>query len=96
VFPVTAAAPKRSAPPPSGVALPVLDDVLSMAPLPQPLLHQAQRVVAQQVGPLAPLLVRRAASAATTPRQFIARLAQLAAEGREREAVFAQLQALLH
>jgi eukaryotic-like serine/threonine-protein kinase len=96
LIPDTAAAPKRSAPPPSGVVLPVLDDVLSVAPLPQPLLHRAQRVVAQQVGPLAPLLVRRAASAATTPRQFIARLAQLAAEGREREAVFARLQALLH
>jgi hypothetical protein len=44
---------------------------------------------------LAPLLVQRAAAQSPTPRQFIARLAQLAAEGREREAVWAELQALV-
>jgi predicted Ser/Thr protein kinase len=90
-----AAAPQRSPPPPPGAVLPVLDEVLSVAPLPPSLLREAQRVVAQQVGPLAALLVQRAAAQAATPPQFIARLAQLAAEGRERGAVLVQLQALL-
>jgi serine/threonine-protein kinase len=92
----TAVAPsKRSPPPHSGAVLPVLDEVLSVAPLPASLLRAARQVLAQQVGPLAPVLVQRAAAQAATPRQFIARLAQLAAEGREQEAVQAELQTLV-
>lgn len=80
-------------------ALPVLRDVVSeaapppaeAATLPAPLLRDAQRLLARQLGPIAPLLVRRAATGATTRERFIARLASLAAEGRERDALFAAL-----
>jgi eukaryotic-like serine/threonine-protein kinase len=80
-------------------ALPVLCDVVSEAPktppaaatLPPPLLRDAQRLLARQVGPIAALLVRRAAAGATTRERFIARLVSTAAEGREREALFAAL-----
>jgi eukaryotic-like serine/threonine-protein kinase len=81
-------------------ALPVLRDVLSAglkaettdAPvLPPRLLHDAQRLLAQRVGPIAALLVRRAAAGATTRERFIARLVSLAAHGREREALLAAL-----
>jgi serine/threonine-protein kinase len=89
----TAAAPRRSLPPP-GAVLPILDQVLSVAPLPPSLLRDALRVTAQQMGPLATLLVKRAAAQARTPQQFIARLAQLAAEGRDREVLYAALRPL--
>jgi serine/threonine-protein kinase len=81
--------------PPTGVVLPVLNEVLGEAPNQPPLnprlLHDAQRLMTLQVGPLAALLVRRAAAGAATREQFIARLAGLAAEGREREKIFAAL-----
>ena len=61
------------------------------APLDPRWLHDAQRLLAQHVGPLAALLVRRAAAGAPTRQQFIARVADLAAEGVEREKVAAAL-----
>jgi eukaryotic-like serine/threonine-protein kinase len=81
--------------PPTGVVVPVLNDVLSnvpeAAPLSARLLDDAQQLMAQHVGPLAALLVRRAAAGATGREGFIARLANLAAEGVERERIFAAL-----
>jgi eukaryotic-like serine/threonine-protein kinase len=74
--------------PPTGVVVPVLNEVLENAaqavPLDERLLHQAEQMLTQHVGPMAALLVRRAAAGAATRDQFIARLAGLAGEGRER------------
>jgi eukaryotic-like serine/threonine-protein kinase len=81
--------------PPTGAVVPVLNEVLSeaadAAPLDSHLLRDAQRLLARHVGPLAELLVRRASTGASTREQFIARLANLAAEGREREKMFKAL-----
>jgi eukaryotic-like serine/threonine-protein kinase len=92
----TGATPRGQAThPPTGVVLPVLNDVLSHAPEAVPLqarlLQDAEQLMAQYVGPLAALLVRRAAAGAAGRDQFIARLASLAGEGRERERIFAAL-----
>ncbi len=74
--------------PPTGVVVPVLNDVLEndahAAPIEERLLHQAEQMLTQHVGPLAALLVRRAAAGAATRDQFIARLAGLADAGGER------------
>jgi serine/threonine-protein kinase len=81
-------------------ALPVLRDVVSEVPTPPArdaaalspqLLRHAQRLLAHQIGPMAPLLVRRAAAGAATQERFIARLVSLAAEGAERDALFSTL-----
>ena len=80
--------------------LPVLNEVLGDAPPAAPidsrLLRDAEQLLTQHVGPLAALLVRRAAAGAgaATRDQFIVRLAGLAAEGQEREALFAALRGL--
>jgi eukaryotic-like serine/threonine-protein kinase len=87
--------PRPSVRPPTGAVLPVLDDVMSEAPRLDPrLLRDAQRLLTEQVGPLAALLVRRAATGAVTRDQFITCLADLAAEGGEREVLFAALSRL--
>jgi eukaryotic-like serine/threonine-protein kinase len=52
-------------------------------------------VLTPHVGPMAALLVRRAAAGAATRDQFITRLAGLAADGQEREGLFAALRRLL-
>ena len=84
--------------PPTGAVLPVLNEVLGDAPPAAPidsrLLHDAEQLLTQHVGPLAALLVRRAAAGAATRDQFIVRLAGLAAEGQERERLFAALRRL--
>jgi eukaryotic-like serine/threonine-protein kinase len=81
-------------------ALPVLRDVVSEAPPRPPAdaavlspqwLHHAQRLLTRQMGPIAPLLVRRAAAGAATREEFIERLASLAAHGRERDALLTAL-----
>ena len=81
--------------PPTGVVLPVLNDVLSNAPHDLPLqarlLQDAEQLMAQYVGPLAALMVRRAAAGAAGRDQFIAKLASLAGEGGERERILAAL-----
>jgi len=92
----TGAAPRcPTVRPPTGAVLPVLNDVLcdvpNDVPLEPRLLQEAQRLLASHVGPLAALLVRRAAASAAMRGQFIARLADLAAEGRDREKLFAAL-----
>jgi eukaryotic-like serine/threonine-protein kinase len=56
--------------------------------------HKAEQLLIPHVGPLAALLVRRAAAGAATRDQFIARLAGMAAEGQEREKLFAALRQL--
>jgi eukaryotic-like serine/threonine-protein kinase len=61
------------------------------AALPPRMLHDAQRLLAHRIGPIAALLVRRAAAGATTRERFIARLVSFAAHGREREALLAAL-----
>jgi hypothetical protein len=85
--------------PPTGAVLPVLNEVLddspAAAPIDSRLLREAEHLLTQHVGPLAALLVRRAAAGAATRDQFIARLAGLAAEGQERERLFAALRHLL-
>ena len=97
------AAPYRpAAHPPTGVVLPVLDDVLSnlpneltrAAPVSADLLRDAQQLLRSHVGPMAELLTRRAAAGAVSRAQFIACLADLAAEGRERETLLAALSRL--
>ena len=84
--------------PPTGAVLPVLNEVLGESPpaalIDARLLHDAERLLTQHVGPLAALLVRRAAAGAATRDQFMARLAGLAAEGREREGLFEALRRL--
>jgi eukaryotic-like serine/threonine-protein kinase len=92
---VIATPPRPAARPPTGALLPVLDDVMSEAPRLDPrLLRDAQRLLTEHVGPLAALLVRRAAAGAATRDQFIACLADLAAEGGERAVLFAALSRL--
>jgi eukaryotic-like serine/threonine-protein kinase len=93
--------PERRGPathPPTGVVVPVLNEVLGdlppAAPIDARLLHDAEHVLTEHVGPLAALLVRRAAAGAATRDQFIARLAGLTAEGQERERLFAALRGL--
>ena len=84
--------------PPTGAVLPVLNEVLGDAPPAAPidsrLLHDAEQLLTQHVGPLAALLVRRAAAGAATRDQFIVRVAGLAAEGQEGERLFAALRRL--
>ena len=84
--------------PPTGAVLPVLNEVLGDAPPAAPidarLLHDTEHLLTQHVGPLAALLVRRAAAGAATRDQFIVRVAGLAAEGQERERLFAALRRL--
>jgi eukaryotic-like serine/threonine-protein kinase len=93
--------PERRGPathPPTGVVVPVLNDVLGdvppAAPIDSRLLHDAELVLTPHVGPMAALLVRRAAASAATRDQFITRLAGMAAEGQEREGLFAALRGL--
>jgi eukaryotic-like serine/threonine-protein kinase len=84
--------------PPTGVVLPVLDDVLTESPPAAPvdarLLQGAELLLTPHVGPMAALLVRRAAAGAANRDQFIGRLAGMAAEGQEREALFVALRGL--
>lgn len=73
--------------PPAGAELPVL----GQTPLEPSLVRSAEALVARHLGPIAPLLVRRATANASTREHFIARLADLAAEGSERERLMAAL-----
>jgi eukaryotic-like serine/threonine-protein kinase len=84
--------------PPTGAVVPVLSEVLDesppAAPIDSRLLQDAEHVLTPHVGPMAALLVRRAAAGAATRDQFITRLAGMAAEGQEREALFTALRGL--
>jgi eukaryotic-like serine/threonine-protein kinase len=81
--PEDAAAPA----PPTGVVPPVLGE----SPLEPRLLAEATALLLRQLGPIASLLVKRAAAGAASREQFIARLADASAEGRERERLKAVL-----
>jgi hypothetical protein len=83
--------PERRGPathPPTGVVVPVLNEVLAesppAAPIDSRLLQGAEHLLTPHVGPMAALLVRRAAAGAATRDQFIARLVGLADTGDER------------
>ncbi len=96
--PPAEAAARPATRPPTGTVLPVLVDAVTNTangvPLDPGLLRNAERLVAREHGPLAALLVRRAAANAATREQFIARLANQVAEGREREKLLAMLNRL--
>jgi len=76
-----------AAAPPPGVDVPVL----GQTPLEPSLVAGAEALVARHIGPIAQWMVRRAAANASTREHFIARLADLAAEGHERERLLAAL-----
>jgi eukaryotic-like serine/threonine-protein kinase len=65
--------------------------LLGESPLQPRLLAEAQALLLRPLGPIALLLVRRAAAGAASREQFIERLAALAAEGSERERLLAAL-----
>jgi eukaryotic-like serine/threonine-protein kinase len=71
-----AARPPVRANPPTGAHPPLLGET----PLAPALLEAARALLARRIGPLAALLVQRAASAASTREQFIERLADLVSE----------------
>jgi len=73
--------------PPAGAELPML----GQTPLEPGLVRSAEALVARHLGPIAPLLARRAAANASTREHFIARLADMAAEGQDRERLMAAL-----
>jgi predicted Ser/Thr protein kinase len=73
--------------PPPGVEPPVL----GQTPLEPALVDAAQALVLRHLGPIAPWMVRRAAANASTREHFIARLADMAAEGGDRERLLAAL-----
>ena len=76
-----------AAAPPPGAELPVL----GQTPLEAGLMQGAEALVARQLGPIAHWMVRRAAANASTREHFIARLADMAAEGVDRERLMAAL-----
>ncbi len=76
-----------TAAPPPGIELPVL----GQTPLEPGLVAGAEALIARHLGPIAQWMVRRAAANAHTREHFIARLADLAAEGDERERLMAAL-----
>lgn len=81
-----AAAPR----PATGAALPVL----GTTPMQPGLVERAARVLAEQIGPIATLLARRAAAGAATREAFFAALAQALTRETERKALLERLWAL--
>jgi hypothetical protein len=73
--------------PPPGIEPPVL----GQTPLEPALMAAAEALVARHLGPIAQWMVRRAAANATTREHFIARLADMAADGTDRERLMAAL-----
>jgi serine/threonine-protein kinase len=65
--------------------------VLGSTPMGPEVVVGAQRVLAEHLGPIAGLLVRRAAAAATSREQFFATLVDEAGEGIDRKLLLAQL-----
>jgi predicted Ser/Thr protein kinase len=79
--------PGAASAPPPGVEPPVLGHTA----LEPALVAAAQALVLRHLGPIAPWMVRRAAANASTREHFIARLADMAAEGGDRERLLAAL-----
>jgi len=65
--------------------------VLGSTPLPADIVEKAQRVLAVQIGPIAGLLVRRAAATTCTREAFFSALADAAGDGIDRKRLLAQL-----
>ncbi|MBS0443673.1 MAG: hypothetical protein JSR38_17095, partial [Proteobacteria bacterium] len=80
--------PRGATPPRS--ALPVL----GTTPMQPGLVERAARVLAEQIGPIAPLLARRAAAKAATREVFFATLAQALTRDAERRVLLDKLWAL--
>lgn len=81
-------------PAPESVARPVPSGalpVLGTTPMKTELVKQAQRVLAEQIGPIAAVLARRAAATATTREAFFCALADAAGPGADRKQLLAQL-----
>jgi hypothetical protein len=76
-----------AAAPPPGIEPPVL----GQTPLEPALMAAAEALVARHLGPIAQWMVRRAAANATSREHFIARLADMAADGTDRERLMAAL-----
>jgi serine/threonine-protein kinase len=82
-FPAAQAAPRSLPPRP----LPVLGST----PMAPGIAEQAQRLLAGEIGPLAGLIVKRAAATASTREQFFAALVDLAGDEVDRKALLARL-----
>ncbi|MFT3666553.1 protein kinase domain-containing protein [Piscinibacter sp.] len=87
---VPAPAPAATPPAVPSSALPVL----GTTPMHPGLVEQAARVLAEQIGPIAALLARRAATAAATREAFYAALVQAAGRDADRKALLRRLWAL--
>jgi len=72
--------------PPSG-SVPVLGDT----PMSPAIVEQAERLLTQQIGPIAAFLTKRAATTAPSREQFFCQLADAAGEGVDRQALLAML-----
>jgi len=83
------AAPPVTAPRPAAPASAL--PVLGSTPMGPEVVVGAQRVLAEHLGPIAALLVRRAAAGATSREQFFATLVDEAGEGTDRKLLLAQL-----
>ena len=82
----------RTVPPTMPCAPPTLMvPVTRRAPLTPEVIAKAQRVLAGHIGPIARLIVKNAVSIATTREQFYTVLADLAADGVEREQLLGEL-----
>ena len=77
--------PTFGGPPPGSV--PVLGDT----PLTPAIVSQAERLMAQQIGPIAAVVTRRAAAQACSREQFFCQLADAAGEGVDRQALLSML-----
>ncbi len=89
-LPAPAAAAAPASRPAPDASLPVL----GTTPMQPALVEQAARVLAEQIGPIATLLARRAASASGTREAFYAELARSAGSEAERRALLKRLWAL--
>jgi serine/threonine-protein kinase len=65
--------------------------VLGTTPLRPDLIERAQQLLAEQIGPIASLLARRAAAEAASCEQFYSRLADLAGDAVDRKKLLAEL-----
>ena len=74
-------------PPPSALALPVLGST----PMGNGVAEKAQRILAEHIGPIAGLIVRRAATGATSREQFFALMLDQAGEDIDRKQLLAKL-----
>jgi len=68
-----------------------LPSVLGTTPMRLDLVEKAQQVLTVHIGPIAPLLARRAAASAATREQFFTTLADQAGEHIDRKRLLAQL-----